>query len=522
MNADDTPRLVLRPMGIDTWRENVAFVRRDCPLVRAEGLQPLAKVDVAANGTTIAAVLNVVDDPRLLGDCELGLSAQAFAQLGAAAGSTVTLTLAEPPASAAVLRRRLAGARLDAQEIDALVRDIAARRYSKVEMAAFLVATSQVPLDRDEVLHLTRAMVSAGRRLRWSDPRDGEAAEHPDLRVVDKHCIGGVPGNRTSMIVTPIVAAHAQETGAALLMPKTSSRAITSPAGTADTMACLAEVELPFERLREIVRRHRACLAWGGRASLSPADDVLISVSRPLSLDAPGQMVASILSKKIAAGATHLLLDIPLGPSAKVRTPEQAAELQRLFDYVAHETGLVLDVAITDGTQPVGRGIGPALEARDVLQVLHGDADAPADLRERSLALAGRVLEFDPALRGGAGPARALALLESGRALAAFERIVDAQGRHPFDRRAPAGAPLAHDVVAPHAGVVTAIDNLRMARIARLAGAPKAAAAGVDLRRRVGERVATGEALYRIHAVARAELDFARRASERGSGYTVA
>lgn len=508
------PALTLRRFGVDTWRENVAFVRRDCPRVRAEGLLPLAKVDIAADGAHITAVLNLVDDPRLLGEGELGLSNQAFAQLGALEGSTVSLTLAEPPRSAGALRRRIGGAKLSADEITALVRDIAARRYSKVELAAFLVATSQIGFDRDEVLHLTRAMVAAGHRISW----DGASA---GLRVLDKHSIGGVPGNRTSMIVTPIVAAHAQQTGAALLMPKTSSRAITSPAGTADTMACLADVELPLERLRRIVAEQRACLAWGGRAALSPADDVLISVSRPLALDAPGQMVASILSKKIAAGATHLVLDIPLGPTAKVRSAAQAAELQALFEYVAAETGLVLEVVVSDGVQPVGRGIGPVLEARDVLQVLHGDAGAPEDLRAHALVLAARLLEFDPAVPQGAGYDRARDLLASGAALAAFERIVDAQGRHPFDYRAPPHARLRYERTAPHAGVVAAIDNLRLARIARLAGAPKAPAAGVDLLAKVGDTVAAGQPLYRIEADAPAELDFARRASDADSGYEI-
>ncbi|MDH4064033.1 MAG: thymidine phosphorylase, partial [Acidobacteriota bacterium] len=276
--------LTARKVAIDTYRENVVYLRRDCPVYRAEGFQALSKVEVSANAEAILAVLNVVDDARLVGDRELGLSEDAFVQLGIAEGATVHVKHAEPPQSIAALKRKIAGERLSRDELVAMVRDIAAHRYSKIELAAFVVATSQVDLDHDEVLHLTEAMVAVGRRLVWHEPL-----------VVDKHCIGGVPGNRTSMLVVPIVAAHG------MLMPKTSSRAITSPAGTADTMACLAEVEMPFDRMEAIVRAHRGCLAWGGSAELSPADDVLISVSRPLSLDAPGQMVASILSKKIAA-----------------------------------------------------------------------------------------------------------------------------------------------------------------------------------------------------------------------------
>ncbi len=496
--------LQARRIGIDTYRENVVYLRRDCPVVRAEGFQALAKVEVAANGRTILATLNVVDDARLLGERELGLSEESFAQLGASDGASVAVRHAEPPPSMWALKRKIAGERLDASEFLAIVRDIAAHRYSNIELAAFVVATDQFALDRDEVLHLTQAMVETGQRLTW-----------PQQPVVDKHCIGGIPGNRTSMLIVPIVAAHG------MLIPKTSSRAITSPAGTADTMDMLAEVELPFERLREIVREHRGCLAWGGRAALSPADDVLISVERPLSIDSPGQMVASILSKKIAAGSTHLVLDIPLGPSAKVRSMTQAQRLKKLFEYVARHVGMTLEVVITDGRQPIGRGIGPALEARDVMQVLHGDAEAPADLRTKSLQLAGRVLEFDPDLRGGDGYALARDILESGRARATMQAIIDAQGSRNFDWRHPPLARLTHEVVSSGDGVITAIDCERLTRIARLAGAPKAEGAGVDLLRKIGDTVASGEPLYRMYADTTAELQFAREVASRASGYVL-
>ncbi len=498
------PKLQARRIGIDTWRENVVYLRRDCPLVRAEGFQALAKVEVSANGRTILAVLNVVDDPRLLGDRELGLSEESWVQLAVADGAPVAVRHAEPPPSMWALKRKIAGERLAAPEFTAIVRDIAAHRYSKIELAAFVVATDQFALDRDEVLYLTQAMADVGQRLTW-----------PQQPVVDKHCIGGIPGNRTSMLIVPIVAAHG------MLIPKTSSRAITSPAGTADTMDVLAEVELPFERLREIVREHHGCLAWGGRAALSPADDVLISVERPLSIDSPGQMVASILSKKIAAGSTHLVLDIPLGPSAKVRSMVQAQRLKKLFEYVARHVGLTLDVVITDGRQPVGRGIGPRLEARDVMQVLHGEANAPADLRNKALRLAGRVLEFDPDLRGGDGFALARDILDSGRARMTMAAIVEAQGARGFDWRNPPLARMTHEVTTPSSGVVTAIDCERLSRIARLAGAPNAAGAGVDLLRKIGDPVASGEPLYRIHADTMAELQFAREVATRASGFRV-
>jgi thymidine phosphorylase len=231
--------------------------------------------------------------------------------------------------------------------------------------------------------------------------------------------------------------------------------------------------------------------------------------------------VASILSKKIAAGSTHLVLDIPVGPSAKVRGMPEAQRLKKLFEYVASRLQLHIDVVITDGRQPIGRGIGPVLEARDVMQVLENDPAAPMDLRQKALRLAGRVIEFDPDVRGGDGFAIARDILDSGRALAKMNQIIDAQGRRPFSWAAPPVAPLCFDVLAPRDGVVTAIDNLAVARIAQLAGAPKVAGAGIDLLHRLGEVVKAGQPLYRVHARFEADLDYARRKSEADAGFRV-
>ena len=498
------PTLQLRPVAIDTYRENVAYVHRDCPLYLIEGFQALSKVEIrGANGEgrSLLAVLNVVDDDCITSQDQLGLSQDTFRRLGLPAGTPVTVHHAKPPASLGAVHHKIAGERLGYEDYAGIARDIADYRYSKIELAAFLVACSQTGLERDEVLHLTRAMVESGDRLDWHEPL-----------VADKHCIGGIPGNRTSMLVVPIVAAHG------MFIPKTSSRAITSPAGTADTMEVLAQVELPLDKVRDIVRAHRGCVAWGGTAALAPVDDILISVERPLALDSPGQMVASILSKKLAAGATHLLLDIPMGPTAKVRSQAEALRLRKLFEFVGDRVGLQLEVIITDGRQPIGRGIGPALEARDIMQVLENHPDQPRDLREKALQLSSRILEFDPDVRGGEGYLLARDILDSGRALEKMRAIIAAQGAAP--QQAQPG-PLKHPVLADRDGTVMAIDNQRMARIASLAGAPIDKGAGVDLYRKLGEVVKQGEPLYAIHAEHEAEFSFACEAAKAGNGFTL-
>ena len=496
--------LSLRRVAIDSYRENVAYLNRNCAVYRAEGFQALSKIEVRANGRHVLATLNVVDDDSIVACGEVGLSEDAFRHLGIPDGHAASVAQAEPPASMEALFRKIHGERLNKDDFHAIVQDIAGHHYSKIELTAFVVATNRGEMDREEVYFLTEAMVAAGRRLDWREPL-----------VVDKHCIGGIPGNRTSMLVVPILAAYG------ILCPKTSSRAITSPAGTADTMEVLANVALPFEKLAEIVRTHRGCLAWGSSADLSPADDVLIAVERPLSLDSPAQMVASILSKKIAAGATHLVLDIPIGPTAKVRSMPDAQRLRRLFEYVAARMHLSLEVVITDGRQPVGQGVGPMLEARDVMRVLENDPRAPMDLRQKALRLAGRLIEADPDVRGGDGFAVARDILDSGRALTRMQAIIAAQGARPFDHNHPPLGALTLEVCAITDGVVTGIDNLQIARVARLAGAPKVQSAGVDLLHKLGDSVTQGEPLYRVHAAYPSDLDFASQLCRKSSGYTL-
>ena len=330
-------------------------------------------------------------------------------------------------------------------------------------------------------------MLDAGDRLAW-----------PGELILDKHCVGGLPGNRTTPLIVAIVAA------AGFTMPKTSSRAITSPAGTADAMEVMAPVNLDLAAMRRVVEREGGCIVWGGNVRLSPADDILIGVERALDVDSEAQLVASILSKKLAAGATHVLLDLPVGATAKVRSTGEAATLSAHLVAVAAEFGLMVSPVLTDGTQPLGAGIGPALEARDVLAVLRGESDAPADLRERATDLSGKILEL-AGVSIGEGYARAAALLENGQALNKFMAICEAQGG--FSE--PPSAPLLHEITAPRRARVTAFDNRTLARIAKLAGAPRSKSAGISLHVKLEREVERGEPLFTIHSESRGELDYA-------------
>ena len=479
--------LRLRRLGIDTYQEPVVYMAADCPVCRSEGWAAQARVLVGLGDRSVIATLNVVTDGLLAHD-EASLSEAAWMMLGAEEGAQVTLSHPPRVTSLALVRRKLYGQRLHDGDFAPIIGDIVAGRYSAIELTAFVAACTGGRLDLAETVALTRAMVEVGDRLTW-----------PQQVVVDKHSVGGLPGNRTTMLVVPIV------TAAGLVMPKTSSRAITSPAGTADAMEAVAPVTLDVPAMRRVVEREGGCIVWGGAVRLSPADDIIIRVERPLDLDSDGQLVASVLSKKVAAGSTHVVIDMPVGPTAKVRSHDAARTLGALLTAVGRDVGLSVEICEGDGSQPVGRGIGPALEARDVLAVLNRSADAPRDLRERALVLASRVIEAGHGLEAGAGLAVARDILDDGRALRKFEAICDAQG----GRRELPIAPHTQTIEATQAGRVWNIDNRRLARVAKLAGAPAAKVAGLDLLVRLDDDVSVGQPLFTLHAASPGELAYA-------------
>ena len=492
--------LKVHRISLDTGRENVVVISRHSSALRPEIFRGFSRVELRRGEKVLLATLLITDDDALVGADEVGLSEPAFRRFAEPVGSLVTVSPATAPESLDAVRGKIQGRTFKTAEIDSIISDLTRYRYSDMEIAAFLIGSASF-MTSGELLALVGAMARAGTQLKWPSPI-----------VVDKHCIGGIPGNRTSMIVVPIVAAHG------LTIPKTSSRAITSPAGTADTMEVLARVDVSVEEMKEVVAACRGCLAWGGHVNLSPADDILISVERPLSLDTREQMVASIMSKKLAAGSTHLLIDLPVGPTAKLANATEAMRLRKLFEFVGDHFGITVEVITTDGRQPIGNGIGPVLEAEDVMAVLANDPGAPVDLREKSLRLAAHLLEYDPQLRGGTGYVRARELLDSGAALKKMLGIIDAQG--PSTCRSEIGK-LTFDIPAAADGAVAEIDCLQLNRLARTAGAPIDKGAGIKLFHKIGDRVEKGQPLYRIFACGQSELDLAIMTAKRNSGYTV-
>lgn len=484
----DQSSLVVKAMGINTHQEPIVYMHKDCHICLAEGFSASARVLLKTATRELIATLDVVEN-HILDPGRIGLSNIAMQRLKVQEGESVLVQHAPQLDSLRLLRKKIYGHALSEDDLHAIMHDISEHRYRDIEIASFLSVCAGSRLNLDEIIGLTRAMVACGKRLHWP--------EHE--RVFDKHCIGGLPGNRTTPLVVAICSA------AGLVIPKTSSRAITSPAGTADTMGTLFRVEFQLPEMQKIVREAGACMVWGGAVSLSPADDLMVRIERELDIDGEGQLISSVLSKKIAAGSTHVIIDIPVGETAKVRSSSEADYLASLFSRVGAACGIEVRCVITDGSRPVGAGIGPVEEARDLLAVLQSLDTAPADLRERSIELSAHLLDMAQSCGLARGRDEARRILSTGQAWQQFQRIAAAQG----GLRDLPQARCSAVVKAGRDGRIKAIDNRRLARLAKLAGAPTDLAAGLRLHANAGSVVRRNDPLFTLYSDSPGERDYA-------------
>jgi len=473
-------RLKVKDMDIATGDVRVCLL--NIQDARLWDLHHMDRIFLRRGKYKTTAVLDIAESSKAVPPGRVGLFEETLDALHAKHGDEVKIAVAKKPKSIRFIRKKLDGKILDYPEIHQIVKDVVRDDLTPVELTTYVTANYIWGMAKQEIIHLTKAMMATGTCLKFNHKP-----------VADLHSIGGVPGNRTTMIVVPIIAA------AGIKIPKTSSRAITSPSGTADTMEVLCNVSFSPKKLPKIMKDVGGFIIWGGgQVNLAPADDKIIKVEHPLSIDAEGQMIASIMAKKASVGSTHLLMEIPYGKGCKVETPAKAKHLEKQFVKFGKLLGIKTNVMIVDGSQPVGNGIGPVLECKDVLNVLMNDPKGPQDLKIKSIHMAGQLLEHCGKAKKGKGHEKARQLLEDGSAYEKFAQMVKAQGgrmikpeklrvgRHVFHYRAKKTGKIKH------------IDNVSIARIARVAGAPHDPEAGIYLYKRRGDKVSKGEVLFKI------------------------
>ncbi len=452
------------------------------------------RTEMHFGGKNVIAIVDVSD--ALVKPGEVGVYKDIADAYGLKDGESVEIVHMDRPASIEYIKKKLDNGTLSTDQIRTVVQEVMDGKLNDVETSAWITGTYVNGLADSEIIALTNATVESGESL--------DLGVKP---VLDKHCIGGVAGNRTTMILVPIIAA------AGLYIPKTSSRSITSASGTADTMEVLCDVDFKIEEMKTIVLKAKGAVVWGGGMNLAPVDDKLIKIRHPLSLDPEGMLLASILGKKKSVGAQYIVIDIPVGRGVKVPYVEKARDLAKHFLTIGKSLNMGIEALITDGAEPVGNGIGPALECRDVLQVLEGGG--PEDLRHKSLLMSGKLMELCGKVEKDGGYAAAENLLKSGKALAKMKEIIELQGGDPKVKSSdmPIGQ-YKFTVKAEQGGSIFHIDNHTMSKIARIAGAPRDQGAGIDLYKLRGDRINTGDDLFTIYAESETALDFTLKALE--------
>ncbi len=468
--------LKVRPLQIKAGRYKVALNTEDA---KELGVRAGDRVQLKDHSYLTA----IVETGEVIEKNTVGVYQECCEKLGKVCPLTIDIIPTSRPSSVGFIKKMMDRNKLTQEEIYQVVQDIVRDNLTEIELSAFVTTSYIHGMTSDEVEWLTRAMIDTGEKIEFDT--------HP---IMDKHSIGGVPGNKISLLVVPIVAANG------LLIPKTSSRAITGAAGTADLMEVLAPVEFSADEIKSITEKVGGIIAWGGATNIAPADDKLIRAEYPLSIDPRNQLLSSIMAKKGAVGADCVVIDIPVGSGTKVPTMEEGKKLARDLIELGERLGMSVECAMTYGASPVGRTVGPAVEVREALKVLEAMV-GPNSLIEKSTGLAGILLEMGGVAVKGRGKELAMETLRSGKALKKLKEIIEGQGGNPnivhTDIKPGENR---SEIASPADGYVIEFDNARIVEIARLAGAPVDKGAGVWIHKKKGETVKKGEPLFTVFA----------------------
>lgn len=463
------------------------------------GVRSLDRVKVITPDNTITAIVETTDSVVASG--EIGVLCKAFDALKACESGEVEVIPTGRPHSVELIKKKIDGHELTSDELRDIITDISRHNLSDIELTAYVMASQLNGMTLDETTALTRAMVETG-----------DTIELDKSPVFDFHSIGGAPGNKITLLVVPMVAA------AGLYIPKTSSRAISSACGTADIFETIARVSLEMEEIKSITEDIGGVIAWGGHVNFAPADDIIIRAEYPLSIDPYSQLIASVMAKKKAVGADYFLLDIPTGPGTKVENYELAHRYANDFIEIGRRLDMKVECAITYGGQPLGRHIGPKLEAQEAMQILEGKIESNS-VTEKAVSMAGIIMEM-AGMQNGKQKARDI--LESGDALKKMRQILQAQDGDPnLKSEDIQPGEFKAVITADQDGYVTFLDNKKLVRLARTAGSPRDHGAGLVFLKKRGDRIEKDQPMFEIYGDNERKVNEAAALSNRLKPYTV-
>jgi AMP phosphorylase len=435
----------------------------------------------------------------LVNEGEFGLFIDIFEKYDIKEGKLARLSFAKRAPSLKAIYKKLYGGVLNFNEIYQIIKDIVDRRLNNLEVTFFIAPSfNENNLDLNEMYYTTKSIAMLGDTFDF-----GEI-------VADKHSTGGLPGNRVTPIIIPIVSSFG------VCIPKTSSRSITSPAGTSDAVESIMKVDFTADQIKEIVKENNACLVWGGALKLAPADDIIINITRSLGIEPYSKMIISVMAKKVAMGIRYLIIDIPVAKGAKISDMKQAKNIEKLFMFLAKKFNIKTKVAISKSFGPIGRGIGPALEMRDVLRVLQQKESRPLDLENKAVKLAGQLLEMTNVAKRGRGEEMARVNLKNGLAFQKMTNIMKSQnGNENIDSEDIKIGEYFYEFKATNNGIVKSINNANIVELCSLLGTPKLKGSGVYLNKNVSEKYQKGDTLFTLYSESEQRLNLAKEALEK-------
>ncbi|MFH1200565.1 MAG: AMP phosphorylase [Candidatus Micrarchaeota archaeon] len=444
---------------------------------RSMGLNTSDRVLLALRGRKAVAIVDT--SHQWVKPGEIVLFEEVSEALGAGKGELVSVEPIARPNSLDFIRKKLDGKALADSEIAAIIDDLMHETLSATELAAFIAGIYCNGMTTEETAALTNAICGSGETLSFGD----EIA-------VSSHSIGGVAGDRVSLLIVPIIASLG------IKIPKTASRAISSASGTADAFEVLARVALDIDEIRRVVKKTNGCIVWGGSVRLASADDKLIRIRNPLRLDPKPLLLSSILAKKKAEGARYVIIDIPVGRGSKIEKIEDGRALAVEFEALGKHLGMEVKCIISDGSSPLTNCIGPALEARDALDTL--EKKRQNMLMEKSCIMSGIILQMTRGVSREEGYRLAMQQVISGKALEKLQEIIVAQGGKAVASQDVKIGRLRASVLAQESGKVSHVDNKAISRVCRMLGAPSDKQAGMILKASKGQHIEKGQEIMEL------------------------
>ncbi|MBE6451769.1 MAG: hypothetical protein E7016_07415 [Alphaproteobacteria bacterium] len=491
--------LYLKHIPIQSFSDTTVFIHKDCTVYKVDDIKTLTRVEVHGADKPLYAFLSVVDDENIVSVDEIGVNDEAFFKLGLPEGALVTVLQSEVPSSLDNVAKKSQGYILNSNEYISIVNDITSGKYLNADIAAFVTAFCSFATV-NEVAYLAQAL-SFGNKLYWDK----------ENIVTDIHTLGYVPADNTDIIVTAIVAAYG--------LPILKSVTLNPLAylGPAHAMQVFANIDIDDILMAQMIKENKGAVFNYETLKCAQAAIKIRNMSRYLNLKNENLEIALMMAQTYGCGISHLVVDVPVGPQALVKTIKDSVTVRKTVEFVAKELGITVDVAVTDGREPIGYGIGALLEAKDIIKILKAKDNASSDLTEKALFIASKIIEFDPKVKGGDGYIIAKEMLESLRALETFDNIVNAQGKL---QSADLGT-LTRDVLAPNSGEVKSMSNRVLTHIAITAGALSNAGSGVLLMKKNSDKVAKGDVLYRIYSNNSADFALATSIAENTNGFEI-